>query len=94
MESVIQKNPFLTVVIGGFNARSLKWWTDDQATQEDFKIENLLSQFSPSQVINKPTHISQKSNSCVDLVFTNQGNLITDSGIRPSLHSNFQHHII
>ena len=25
LESVTQKNPFLTVVIGAFNARSLKW---------------------------------------------------------------------
>ena len=58
MESITQKNPFLTVVIGDFNARSSKWWTDDKTTQEGLKIENLLSQFSLSQVINDPTHIS------------------------------------
>ena len=33
MESITQKNPFLTVVIGDFNARSSKWWTDDKTTQ-------------------------------------------------------------
>ena len=58
MESVTQKNPFLTVVIGDFNARSSKWWTDNKTTQEGLKIENLPSQFSLSQVINEPTHIS------------------------------------
>ena len=42
MESITQKNPFLTVVIGDFNARSSKWWTDDKTTQEGLKIENLL----------------------------------------------------
>ena len=88
MESITQKNPFLTVVIGDFNTRSSKWWTDDKTTQEGLKIENLLSQFSFSQVINEPTHISQNYNSCIDLRFTNQQNLITDSGIHPALHSN------
>ena len=94
MESIIQKNPFLTVVIGDFNAKSSEWWIDDKTTQEGIKIENLLSQFSLSQVINERTHISQNFNSCIDLLFTNQQNLITDSGIHPSLHSNCHHQII
>ena len=72
MESITQKNPFLSVVIGDFNARSSKWWTEDKTTQEGLEIENLLSQYFLSQVINEPTHISQKSNSCIDLIFTNQ----------------------
>ena len=57
MESITQKNPFLTVVIGDFNAKSSKRWIDDKTTQEGLKIENLISQFSLSQVINKSTHI-------------------------------------
>ena len=68
MESITQENPFLTVAIGDFNARSLNWWTDDKTTQEGLKIENLLSQFSLSQVISEPTHISQNFNSCIDLL--------------------------
>ena len=71
MESIVQKNPFPTVVIGDFNAKSSKWWIDDKTTQEDLKIGNLLSQFSLSRVINEPTHISQNFNSCIDLLFTN-----------------------
>ena len=62
MESITQKNPSLTVVISNFYARSSKWWTDDKATQKGLKIKNLLSQFSLSPVINKPTHISQNFN--------------------------------
>ena len=94
MESITQKNPFLTVVIGDFNARSSKWCIDDKTTQEGLKIENLLYQFSLSQVINQPTHISQNLNSCIDLLFTNQQNLITDARIHPSLHCNCHHEII
>ena len=68
MELITQKNPFLTAVIGYFNARSSKWWTDDKTTQEGLKIENLLSQFSLSQIINEPIHISENFNSCIDLL--------------------------
>ena len=68
MESITQINPFLTVVISDFNARSSKWWRDDKTTQECLKKENLLSQFSLSQVINEPTHISQNFDSCIDLL--------------------------
>ena len=94
MESIIQKNPFLTVVISDFNARSSKRWTDAMTAQEGLKIENLLSQFSLSQVINEPTHIPENLYSCIDLLFTKQQNLIIDSGIHPSLNSNFHHQII
>ena len=55
MKPITQKNPFLAAVIGDFNARSSKWWTDDKTTEEGRKIENLFSQFSISQVINEPT---------------------------------------
>ena len=92
MESITQKNPFLTVVIGDFNAKSSKWWIDDKTTQEGLKIENLLSQFSLSQVIIEPKTLTL--NSSIDLLFTNQQNLTTDSGIHPSLHSNCHHQII
>ena len=87
MESVTQKNPFLIVVICDFKVRSSKWWTDDKTTKEGLKIGNLPSQFSLTQVIKKPTHISQNFNSCIDLLFTSQQNLITDSGVHSSLHS-------
>ena len=75
MESITQKNMFPTVVTGEVNARSSKWWRVDKTTQEGFRIEKLLSQFSLSQVINEPTHISQNFNS-VDLIFINLQNLI------------------
>ena len=92
--TITQKNPFVTVTIGDFNARSSKWWVNDKTTQEGLLIEELLSQFGLSQVINEPTHISQHFSSCIDLIFTNQQHLITDSGVHPSLHSNCHHQII
>ena len=45
-------------------------------------------------MINEPTHILESSSSCIDLIFTSQPNLITESGVHPSLHPNSHHQII
>ena len=45
------------------------------------------------QVIEEPTHILDTS-SCIDLIFTSQPNLIIESGVHSSLHSNCHHQII
>ena len=61
---------------------------------EGRKVEKFqLSQLSLSKLINKPTHISQIFNSCIDLISKNKQNLISDSGIHPSVHSNYNHQI-
>ena len=46
------------------------------------------------QVITEPTHILENSSSCIDLIFSNQPNLIMDSGVHPTLHSKCHHQII
>ena len=63
-------------------------------TQEGLKIENFLSQFFLSQVIYELTHVSKNCNSCIDLLFINQQNVITEWGVHPSLHSNCHHQTI
>ena len=45
-------------------------------------------------MINEPTYILESSSSCIDLVLTSQPNLITESGVHPSLHPNYHHQII
>ena len=45
-------------------------------------------------MITEPTHILDISSSCVDLTFTSQPNLIIESGVHSSLHSNCHHQII
>ena len=47
-----------------------------------------------SQIINEPSHILDNSKSCIDQIFISQPNMIMDSGVHPSLHSNCHHQII
>ena len=45
------------------------------------------------QLISDPTHLLPNSSSCIDLIFTDQPNLVVDSGVHPSLHPNCHHQI-
>ena len=94
IDALSVNNPFLTVMIGDFNAKSSNKYLNDVTSFEGSQIEFLASQFAMSQIINEPTHILDNSNSCIDLIFTSQPNMIMDSGVHPSLHSNFHHQII
>ena len=89
------ENPFATFFTGDFNAHSQFWWTDGDTTPEGTEIENLLTSLGLAQVISEPTNFEPNKNpSCIDLVVTDQPNLILDSGTRASLDPCCHHQII
>ena len=61
---------------------------------EGIQIDSVTSTHGLEQLISEPTHILSNSSSCIDLIFTNQPNLVVDSGTHPSLHPNCHHQII
>ena len=85
--------PAFTIILGDFNARSSSWWSSDTTTIEGTRIEALTSLYGLQQIISDPTHILPSSSSCIDLIFTDQPNLVIDSGVHPSLHENCHHQI-
>ena len=74
LETLAQRNPFLMVVIGDFNAKSKHWCSQDSNNFKVITIENVTSQFGLSQIIKEATHILESSSSCIDLIFTTQPN--------------------
>ena len=89
------ENPSATFFTGDFNAHSQFWWPDGDTTPEGMEIENLLTSLGLSQIISEPTNFEPSKNpSCIDLIITDQPNLILDSGTRASLHSFCHHQII
>ena len=54
----------------------------------------MTSSYGLTQIISEATHILPNSSSCIDLLFTNQPNMITSSGVLPSIHPNCHHQII
>ena len=57
-------------------------------------LNELSSHYNLHQLINTPTHILPNSESCIDLLFTSQSNLITESGVHASLFPRCHHQII
>ena len=86
LEYVFNQNPQLVFVVGDFNARSDSWWPNDVNTIEGTQIEALTSLYGLHQIISEPTHITPYSLSCIDLLFTNQPNMVLNSGVHPSLY--------
>ena len=80
---------------GEFNAHSKFRWPDGDTNLESREIEDLFFSLNLSQIISEPTNFEPgKKPSCIDLVVTDQPNLVLDSGTRVSFDYNCHHQII
>ena len=76
LQDISNHNPYLTLLLGDYNARNTNWWHHDITTTEGIQLETTTTIYGLQQSIDEPTHIHQNSSSCIDLIFTNQPNLI------------------
>ena len=83
--------PHLLLITGDFNARFSSWWSGDVDNIKGARLEPIISFYGLHQIINELTHKLSSPSSCIDLIFTNQPNMITNSGVHPSLHQNCHH---
>ena len=80
---------------GDFNGHSQYWWSDGSSTPEGREIDDLTCRLGLSQLISEPTNFEPNKNpSCIDLIFTDQPNIVLDSGTRPSLDQFCHHQIV
>ena len=94
LDAIVNKNPFLIVALGDFNAKTTNWYKNDINSYIILKIDTITSQFGLQQSVNEPTHLTANSSSCIDLIFTSQPNLVMESGVHSSLHPNCHHQIV
>ena len=94
LEHVVNKSPFLIVVLGDFNSTMKGWYQNDMATFEGSKIDIETSEFSLRQIVKELTHIQLFATSCSDLIFTSQPNLVLHSSFHPLVHPNYHHQIV
>ena len=79
LSDINSSNPHFSVILGDFNARSNNWWQDDTQTSEGSRIDYLATSYGFQQLMSEITHILKNSSSCIELIFTDQPNLIRDS---------------
>ena len=94
LEKIHENNLFMTIVLGDFNAKSNNWCKADITSLLGSKIYIIANSYGLNQLIQEPTHVLNSSSSCIDLIFTSQPNLVLESGIHSSLHSNCHHQIV
>ena len=94
IDKIHESNPFITVVVGDFNAKSNNWTQAATSSLKGCKINTKVSSYGLNQLIQEPVHILNWLSSSIDLIFTSQPNLVMESGIHSSLHSNCQHQIV
>ena len=86
---------FCNIFAGDFNAHSSLWWPGGDSNPEVTELDDLFTLLGLSQLVSEPTNFEPHKNpSCIDLIITDQPNLILDSGTRPSLDPYCHHHII
>ena len=89
------ENPFAMFFAGDFNRKSRLWWPDGDDAPEGRELEDMFTSLGLSQVISEPTNFDPiKKTSCIDLIVTDQPNIILDSGTRASLDPFCHHQII
>ena len=93
LSDINSSNPHFSIILGDFNARSNNWWQGDTQTSKGLRIDYLTTSYGFQQLISDPKHILKNSSSFIDLIFTDQPNLITDSDTHPSLHPTCHHNI-
>ena len=91
--NIRSKDPAFKILLGDFNSRSKSWWVHNITNNEGTQIESISSLYGFSQLISEPTNILQNLLSCIDLIFTDQPNLVIKSRIKLPLHENCHHQI-
>ena len=89
-------NPYAVFFTSDFNGHSQSWYPEGDTTAEGAQLDNLFSELNLSQIITEPTHFFRDDcrPSCIDLIVTDQPNIVLDSGVRSSLDLTVKHQIV
>ena len=69
-QAITLRKPFLTMVLRDFNVKNKLWFDQDNSSDEGSILNDLIAQYSLTQILHKPIHILESSVFCIDLVFT------------------------
>ena len=94
-DNIRKEKPYAIFFSGDFNCHSQSWWPACNTNAEGKEIEQLTLSLGLTQIISEPTNFEpHKQPSCVDLIFTDQPNIVIENGTRASLDITCHHQII
>ena len=94
-KAIKNENPYASFFTGDVNAHTQAWYPEGDTNAEGTKIDELFCDLNLHQIIDEPTHFFRDdcAPSCIDIILTDQPNLILKSGVRPSLDPTVKHQI-
>ena len=93
LNNINKFQPSCSVLLGDFSAKHSKWSSTDKNNKAGIELENITSTAAYNQIINKPTHFTNVSSSCIDLIFASNTTYLT-TGIEQSIYDKCHHNII
>ena len=87
-------NPPISIIAGDFNWKRSKLYSFDAKDNIVKELNTITSTAGYNRRIHKPTHFTNHSSSCIDLIFTSDPNIIVNSDIEKSLCSSYHHDIL
>ena len=81
--------------MGDFNCHLQHWWPAGDTNAEGTKLDELMSSLGLTQLISEPTNFEPHKNpSCIDIIFTDQPNIVMESSTRASLNIVCHHQMV
>ena len=94
IDRIKDKKLHCTILTGDLNCLSKQFWPDDIDSPTGIALNELIESNNLTQLIDQPTNFESRGISCVDLIITDQPNLLVDYGIHSSLDNKCHHQII
>ena len=91
LNSMQNDRPHSLILTGDFNCRSTQWWAQELIIQRGIGLDELIKTNNLHQLIYVPTNIRNEGMSCIDLIITDQPDIIIEAGADPSLDEHCQH---
>ena len=93
--NICKEKPYASFFAGDVNGHTQAWYPEGDTNAEGSALDELFNSLNLSQIISEPTHFFRTdcAPSCIDIILTDQPNLILHSGVRPSLDPAVKHHI-
>ena len=88
------EKPHCIILAGDLNAHNSVWYKGDNTDSLGSSLQRIFDKNMVSQMTNGPTYITNNSQTCLDLLVTDQPNIILKNEIHPSLHTNCSHQVV
>ena len=93
LNSINKFQPSCSVLLGDLNAKHSEWCSTDKSNKPGIVLGNITSTAGYNQTINKPTHFTNSSSSCIDLIFASNTTYL-NTGTEQSIYDKRHYNII